>query len=87
LIVLRKALGADVGEAMAKKSEELSALRFRPQDPATSGASALAGRFRTQLIQTIGGPTVDIALLESESHEQPSIPVDQNHQSATEKVE
>ena len=65
LIVLRKALGADVGQMMAKGGRNLSALRFQGSDtrniPSASGNTP--GVFESRLIQTIGGRIIDFGSL------------------------
>jgi len=58
LIVLRKALGADVSQALSKEPEELSTPRFRTQHmlPRTS---SIPGGFESHLIRSIGGRFAD----------------------------
>jgi len=65
LIVLRKALGADVGQMLAKKNSDLSALHFhRPSMlQAKTNGDSIPGGFESHLIQTIGGHITDIGPL------------------------
>jgi len=77
LIVLRKALGADAGEMMNKKPEDLSALRFcprrrgdEPQASETRVDASIPGGFGAHLIQTIGGHTIDIGPFDDENSRQ-----------------
>jgi len=79
LIILRKALGADAGEMMAKKSQDLSVLRFRPRrphgEPKVNGTpdASIPGESGYQTIQTIGGHTIDIGPFDAENSEQSSL--------------
>jgi len=83
LIVLRKALGADAGEMMARKPRDLSTLRCRPHRPNLKGCGepqvndtfngSIPGGFGVQLIQTIGGHTIDLDPFEAENSEQSSV--------------
>jgi len=64
LIVLRKALGADIGHELAKKAQnDLSAPRFRRGD-CLSTAGSIPGGLASHLIQTIGGHVIDLGPFE-----------------------
>jgi len=80
LIVLRKALGADIGDMLAKKPQELSTLRFHPRrtrdgEHQTSEFldTSIPGGFGAHLIQTIGGRIIDIGPLDADNSEQSSL--------------
>jgi len=80
LIVLRKALGADAGEMMAKKPQDLSTLRFSRRRPQAGGESqvndnldtSIPGGFGSQLVQPIGGHTIDVCPFDDENSERSS---------------
>ena len=76
LIVLRKALGEDVGEVMARGRDDLSTLHFKRGDrqrQATTNDGSIAGGFDAFLIQTVGGHTTDIGPIETDNSERYSI--------------
>jgi len=75
LIVLRKVLGADVGQMLAKGNQDLSTLRFhRPsKGQANTNSDSMPGGFESHLIRTIGGHTIDIAPPEAAASEQSSL--------------
>jgi len=82
LIVLRKALGADAGEMMARKPQDLSTLRFRRRRRPQAGGepqvndkldASIPGGFEAELIQTFGGNTIDVGPFEAENSEQSSV--------------
>jgi len=76
LIVLRKALGADVGQMLAKENQDLATLRFhRPsRSQMNTNDDSVLGGFEAQLIRTIGGHTIDIGPASAENSEQTSLP-------------
>lgn len=58
LIVLRKALGADVSQMVAKGEKTLSTLRFQRPDARPTATGNIPGGFESYLIQTIGGHAI-----------------------------
>jgi len=82
LIVLRKALGGDAGEMMARKQDLSTLARFRPRRPHTglktqdndpAFDASIPGGFSRHLIQTIGGHTIEIDHFDDDDSEQASI--------------
>jgi len=59
LIVLRKALGADVSQVLTKEKQDLSAPRFHRQE-VRSTTGSVPGGFGSHLIETIGGHIIDL---------------------------
>jgi len=75
LIVLRKALGADVGQMLANENQEISAMRFhRPSRPQmNTNDDSIPSGFEAQLIRTIGGHTIDFGPAKAKDSEQTSL--------------